>query len=200
MTFVIGIFLTYIGLIMMATDQLTAVMNQGQLGEVYERIRVVDERLYREQCLVDNSGIAKRIRVMIIMTFIFEIAILLTTYINLVDYTQWLSLLWVFSVVPTFINTLDKIWFAVSLYALKERFEAINSTLEDLVTEHEKFKAWLSGEDNEAVGNRTAGSNDSQPPQYDSNFEYLYKELGGMDMGSLKGSGSKSRNKVAPSE
>lgn len=200
MTFVIGIFLTYIGLIMMATDQLTAVMNQGQLGEVYERIRVVDERLYREQCLVDNSGIAKRIRVMIIMTFIFEIAILLSTYINLVDYTQWLSLLWVFSVVPTFINTLDKIWFAVSLYALKERFEAINSTLEDLVTEHEKFKAWLSGEDNEAVGNRTAGSDDSQPPQYDSNFEYLYKELGGMDMGSLKGSGSKSRNKVAPSE
>lgn len=200
MTFVIGIFLTYIGLIMMATDQLTAVMNQGQLGEVYERIRLVDERLYREQCLVDNSGIAKRIRVMIIMTFIFEIAILLSTYINLVDYTQWLSLLWVVSVVPTFINTLDKIWFAVSLYALKERFEAINATLEDLVTEHEKFKAWLSGGDKEAVGVRTAASDDSQPPQYDSNFEYLYKELGGMDMGSLKGSGSKSRNKVAPSE
>lgn len=201
MTFVIGLFLTYIGLIMMATDQLTAVLNQGQLGELYERIRLVDERLYREQCLVDNSGISKRIRVMIIMTFIFEIAILLSTYVNLVDYTQWLSLLWVVSVIPTFINTLDKIWFAVSLYALKERFEAINATLEDLVTEHEKFKAWISGDkNNESVGDRTAGSDDSQPPQYDSNLEYLYKELGGMDMGSIKGSGSKSRNKVAPSE
>ncbi|KAH8406060.1 hypothetical protein KR215_004376 [Drosophila sulfurigaster] len=202
LTFVIGLFLTYIGLIMMATDQLTALFNQGQLGELYERIRVVDERLYREECLLDNNCIAKRIRIMLIMTFIFEISILVATYINLVDYTQWLSLLWIVSAVPTFINTLDKIWFAISLYALKERFEAINATLEDLVMEHEKYKTWLSGNDatTATVGNRTTDHplQSSPPPQYDSNLEYLYKELGGIDVGSLRGSGSKNRNKVAP--
>ncbi|EDV96145.1 gustatory receptor for bitter taste 66a [Drosophila grimshawi] len=200
LTFVIGLFLTHIGLIMMATDQITALFNQGQLGDLYERLRVVDERLYREQCLVDNSYIAKRIRVMIIMTVIFELFILVSTYIKLVDYTQWLSLLWIVSVVPTFVNTLDKIWFAVSLYALKERFEAINSSLEDLVTEHEKHKAFLARDDdgNDTAGNQTADSSESQPPQYDANLEYLYKELGGIDIGSLRGSGSKSRNRVAP--
>ncbi|KAM8708904.1 hypothetical protein ACLKA7_015814 [Drosophila subpalustris] len=201
LTFVIGLFLTYIGLIMMATDQLTALINQGKLGEIYERIRLVDERLYREQCLVDNFCIARRIRIMLIMTFIFEISILIATYITLVDYTEWLSLLWIVSAVPTFINTLDKIWFAVSLYALKERFEAINATLEDLVVEHERYKAWLAADDDSAaLGNwtRTMDSNESQPPQYDSNLEYLYKELGGIDVGSLRGSGSKHRNKVAP--
>lgn len=198
LTFVIGLFLTYIGLIMMATDQVTALFNQGRLGELYERIRVVDERLYREQCQLDNSCIAKRIRIMLVMTIIFELFILLTTYIELVDYTQWLSLLWMVSAIPTFINTLDKIWFAVSLYALKERFEAINATLEDLVTEHEKFQTWLTA-DNDAAKLHTADSSETQPPQYDSNLEYLYKELGGIDIGSMRGSDSK-KNKVAPSK
>jgi len=187
----------------MATDQLTALFNQGKLGDVYERIRLVDERLNKEKCQVDNSCISRRIRIMLVMTFIFEISILIATYIILVDYTQWLSLLWIVSAVPTFINTLDKIWFAVSLYALKERFEAINDTLEDLVLEHEKYKAWLTGDNNSAApGNqiRTADSNESQPPQYDSNLEYLYKELGGIDVGSFRGSGSKNRNRVAPSK
>lgn len=201
MTFVIGLFLTYIGLIMMVTDQVTALFNQGRLGDLYERIRVVDERLYREQCLVDNSTIAKRIRIMLLMTFVFELFILLSTYVKLVDYTQLLSLLWIVSAIPTFINTLDKIWFAVSLYALKERFEAINATLEDLVTEHEKFLTWLNGDDhNNSIEDHAAEESASQPPQYDSNLEYLYKELGGIDVGSLRGSGSKGKNKVAPSK
>ncbi|EDW72783.1 uncharacterized protein Dwil_GK16999 [Drosophila willistoni] len=194
LTFVIGLFLTYIGLIMMATDQLTALRNQGQLGDLYDRILAVDERLFREQCVVDNSHISGRIKIMLIMTFFFEISILIATYIKLVDYTQWMSVLWVVSAVPTFINTLDKIWFAVSLYALKERFEAINTTLEELVATHEKFKAWLSGGDPYMDDSHSLDSS-QPPPQYDSNLEYLYKELGGLDMGSLKGSG---RNKVAP--
>ncbi|XP_017011882.3 gustatory receptor for bitter taste 66a [Drosophila takahashii] len=191
LTFVIGLFLTYIGLIMMATDQLTALRNQGRIGELYERIRLVDERLYKEKCVMDNSTIGRRIRIMLVMTVIFELSILLATYLKLVDYTQWMSLLWIVSAIPTFINTLDKIWFAVSLYALKERFEAINATLEELVTTHEKYKLWLRGDQEVA-----APLDSSQPPQYDSNLEYLYKELGGLDMGSIgKGSG---KNKVAP--
>ncbi|EDX09680.1 GD13002 [Drosophila simulans] len=183
LTFVIGLFLTYIGLIMMASDQLTALRNQGRIGELYERIRLVDERLYKEGCVMDNSTIGRRIRIMLIMTVIFELSILLSTYVKLV------------SAIPTFINTLDKIWFAVSLYALKERFEAINATLEELVDTHEKHKLWLQG--NQEV---PPPLDSSQPPQYDSNLEYLYKELGGMDIGfigksSVSGSG---KNKVAP--
>ncbi|KAH8314696.1 hypothetical protein KR074_011015 [Drosophila pseudoananassae] len=195
LTFVIGLFLTYIGLIMMGTDQLTALRNQGKLGELYERIRLADERLFKERCVLDNSCIGRRIRVMLIMTVLFELSILVATYIKLVDYTQWMSVLWVMSAVPTFINTLDKIWFAVSLYALKERFEAINATLEELVMAHEKFKIWLRGE-----SNNTPSLDSSQPPQYDSNLEYLYKELGGLDLGSV-GKGSvigSGKNKVAP--
>ncbi|KAH8305182.1 hypothetical protein KR018_000128 [Drosophila ironensis] len=195
LTFVIGLFLTYIGLIMMGTDQLSALRNQGKLGDLYERIRLADERLYKEKCVLDNSCIGRRIRNMLIMTVIFELSILLATYIKLVDYTQWMSVLWLMSAIPTFINTLDKIWFAVSLYALKERFEAINSTLEDLVVTHEKFKLWLKGDRED-----TPRLDSSQPPQYDSNLEYLYKELGGLDLGSIgKGSLTGSgKNKVAP--
>lgn len=165
---------------MMVSDQLTALRNQGRIGELYERIRLVDERLYKEGCVMDNSTIGRRIRIMLIMTVIFELSILVSTYVKLVDYSQWMSLLWIVSAIPTFINTLDKIWFAVSLYALKERFEAINATLEELVDTHEKHKLWLRG--NQEV---PPPLDSSQPPQYDSNLEYLYKELGGMDIGSI---------------
>ncbi|XP_030372718.1 gustatory receptor for bitter taste 66a [Scaptodrosophila lebanonensis] len=187
LTFVIGIFLTYIGLIMMATDQITALRNQSKLGELYERIQVVDERLYRENCVVDNSRLHVRIRLMIVLTFLFEISVLMATYIKLVDLTEWIAFFWCISAIPTFINSLDKIWFAVSLFALKSRFEAINATLDELVATHAKFKAWQSGAETESELILDSNS----PPQYDSNLEYLYKELRGMDIGSAK-------NKVSP--
>lgn len=174
----IGIFLTYIGLLMMATDQLTAIRNQKSLGHLYDRIRVVDERLLREGCYVDNSTLRKRITIMIVLVFIFEIIIMLSSYIVLIDHTKWKSLLWVFSCFPTLYNSLDKIWFAVTLYALQQRFLALNNSLNELVEEHERFK--LNNSNFKNSGNKKENlMTEFLREMQEENLNYLYAELSG---------------------
>lgn len=149
LTFVIGIFLTYIGLVMMVTDQLSAIKNQKHLGDLYERIRKVDERLYREGCVLDNSVLEIRIRIMVILTFVCELTIMIAAYVILLDHTKLNSLLWIFSCLPTLYNSMDKIWFATTLYALQQRFAVINQALNTMVHQHEHFKLMS---DNNSVG------------------------------------------------
>ncbi|KAM7355565.1 gustatory receptor 66a [Cochliomyia hominivorax] len=183
LTLVIGIFLTYIGLIMMITDQLTALRNQNKLGQLYERIRLVDERLLREGCFVDNSMLHKRCTVMIVLVFAFELTIMLSTYIVLIDYTKWISLVWIFSCIPTLYNSLDKIWFAITLYALKQRFMSINIALNDMVDEHEHFKMSSRNPKIFSINKNENQVNDFIRDLEEENLNYLYAELNGVGGG-----------------
>lgn len=180
----IGIFLTYIGLVMMATDQLSAIRNQKHFGELYERIRKVDDRLYREGCSVDNRILETRIRIMIILAFACELTIMISSYIMLLDHSKWTSLLWSISCLPTLYNSLDKIWFATTLYALQQRFAVINGALNEMVVEHERYKD---------LGRNGGGSGKSESnsrqfvnglitdvaQEENINLKYLYTELNG---------------------
>ncbi|XP_067642695.1 gustatory receptor for bitter taste 66a [Eurosta solidaginis] len=187
LTFVIGVFLTYIGLGMMLTDQWSALRNQSKIGELYERIRNVDENLLKEHIVVDISDISKRIIIMISLAVVCELTILISTYATLVDYTEWISILWIFSCFPTFYNSLDKIWFAVTLSALRKRFFVINSALDGMVESHEKIKQlWATS---------PSRKNSMANMGFGTSFEYLYKELTHMDAIKTFNSG---RNKVAP--
>ncbi|XP_017489536.1 PREDICTED: gustatory receptor for bitter taste 66a [Rhagoletis zephyria] len=177
LTFVIGIFLTYIGLGMMLTDQCSALRNQSKIGELYERIRAVDENLLRENIFVDISATSKRIFIMIALTVVCELTILLSTYIMLVDHSEWISLLWIFSCFPTFYNSLDKIWFAMTLSALRQRFFMINSALEEMVESHERLQRWM---ENGADGSALKKPSFTNVP-FDPSLEYLYKELTHME-------------------
>ena len=116
----------------MATDQISALANQSRLGKLYERIRVLDEALLREGCVVDNSMLRRRITIMISIVFAFELTIMLSSYIVLIDYTKFKSLLWLLSCLPTLYNSVDKVWFTVTLFAIKQRFITINNALNDI--------------------------------------------------------------------
>ncbi|XP_004525752.1 gustatory receptor for bitter taste 66a [Ceratitis capitata] len=178
LTFVIGIFLTYIGLGMMLTDQWSALRNQSKIGELYERIRAVDEQLLRENIVVDISKTSQRILIMLALTVICEVTILVSTYIILVDYTKWISLLWIFSCFPTFYNSLDKIWFANTLNALRQRFFMINTALDGMVESHEKLKRWANtGGDSLLSTRKPSIANVS----IDASIEYLYKDFTHME-------------------
>lgn len=186
LTFVIGIFLTYIGLIMMATDQLTAIRNQKKVGRVYERIRIVDERLLNEGCTIDNRKLNKHINVLLILVFMTEIIIMLASYIILIEHTNWKTLLWIFSSFPTLYNSLDKIWFAITLKALQQRFLAINTALCEMVEEHERYKLFSMDFKNE-----------KEQFLHEENLNFLYTELAGgaaNDIGKLK----RGKNRIIP--
>ncbi|KAI8123450.1 putative gustatory receptor 66a, partial [Lucilia cuprina] len=187
LTFVIGIFLTYIGLVMMVTDQLSALRNQNRLGKLYERIRMVDERLLREGCIIDNTPLRKRICVMIVFVFVCELTIMLSTYIVLIDYTKWKSLLWIFSCIPTLFNSLDKIWFAVTLHALQQRFAAINRALNEMVDEHERYKMASRNDKKNFVNNKEKQIKGflQDVQEENVNLNYLYAELSGASASDL---------------
>lgn len=164
--------MTYIGLVMMATDQLTAIRNQNKLGQLYDRIRIVDERLLKEDCIIKNNTLYNRITIMIVLVFVCEIAIMLSSYIVLIDHSEWKSLLWIFSCFPTLYNSLDKIWFGVTLYALQQRFLAINNALNLLVEEHEQYK-----KNPVCKGDESSNENKIREIIKDDNLNFLFNEL-----------------------
>lgn len=182
LTFVIGIFLTYIGLVMMTTDQLSALRNQNKVGQIYERIRTVDEKLFKEGYMVNNSMLQSRTKILILLSFAFEITIMLSTFITLIE-RKWISLLWVFSCVPTLFNSLDKIWFAITLHALQERFSTINNALNDMVLEHQKYKSTFKTEHlmKSAKDQDTCGAKLLITDVSNKNLDFFYAELNKAD-------------------
>ncbi|XP_061389581.1 gustatory receptor for bitter taste 66a [Musca vetustissima] len=199
LTFVIGIFLTYIGLVMMVTDQLSAIRNQKHLGEIYDRIRKVDERLFRVGCVVNNSVLEIRIRIMIVLTFVCEITIMIAAYVVLLDHSKLSSLLWIFSCLPTLYNSLDKIWFATTLYALQQRFAVINRALEDMVEDHERYKAMMAHRSRSGSSNMEKNKNIINDLLFDIAQEdilklnYLRNELSGSGLANKFG-----KNRIKP--
>ena len=192
LTFVIGIFLTYIGLVMMITDQLTGIRNQNRLGLLYDRIRIVDERLLKEDCTINNNTLYNRITIMIVLVFVCELTIMLSSYIVLIDHSEWKSLLWIFSCFPTLYNSLDKIWFAVTLYALQQRFLAINNALNTLVEEHEQYKKNSGFKKDDSTNEKKI----SQIAR-DDNLNFLYAELNRGAAGEMN-KFKKAKNRINP--
>ncbi|XP_055912354.1 gustatory receptor for bitter taste 66a [Eupeodes corollae] len=140
LTFVIGLFLNYIAPAMLVVDQISAITNQGKIGNFFDRIKSVDEKLSFENIHINNVSIKKRISIMIIIAVFAELTIMISTFVYLVDYTQWYSFLWIMSCIPTLLSVFDKIWFATLLFCLKQRFNAINNYLDDLVENHYKIQ------------------------------------------------------------
>ncbi|XP_037931550.1 gustatory receptor for bitter taste 66a-like [Teleopsis dalmanni] len=121
-------------------DQISAVKNQNRLGGFFNRLQALDQNLLEQSIHIDNRLITLRIRFMVALAVIFELSIFTSTYVLLLDYTEWISLFWIFSRIPEIFNTFDKIWFLALLVALKQRFTALNETFEELAERHEKFK------------------------------------------------------------
>uniref|UniRef100_A0A1A9ZU02 Gustatory receptor n=1 Tax=Glossina pallidipes TaxID=7398 RepID=A0A1A9ZU02_GLOPL len=135
----------------MATDQLSSICNQGRLAEFYNRVYSIDNRLIKEGCVLNNGSLALHCCVMVVLTFLFEIITILLTFVNLINYTQWVLVMWIFSCLPTLYDSLDKIWFTTSLHALRVRLSALNKILTNLKEVKEKsiFKRFYEEECNE---------------------------------------------------
>lgn len=163
----------------MATDQISALANQSRLGKLYERIRVLDEALLREGCVVDNSMLRRRITIMISIVFAFELTIMLSSYIVLIDYTKFKSLLWLLSCLPTLYNSVDKVWFTVTLFAIKQRFITINNALNDMAEEHDHFKMSSLNPKNFSANKNNDNMVKDIIDIQENNLNYLYTELSG---------------------
>ncbi|KAL5292862.1 Gr66a family protein [Megaselia abdita] len=140
LTFVIGLFLNYISPVMLVVDQLSAIQNDKKLGEFFNRISKLDYCLAKEGIFINNTIIQNRLFYGLLIIFSFEILIVIATYFMLIDFSQWISVLWFVSMIPSLLSAIDKLWFSNILYGVKQRFEALNEDLESLVAQHTKLK------------------------------------------------------------
>lgn len=125
---------------MLVVDQLSAIHNDKKLGDFFNRISKLDYNLAKEGIFINNTIIQNRLFYGILGIFAFEFVIILSTYFTLIDYTQYISILWFVSVVPSLLSSLDKLWFSNMLFGIRQRFEALNEDLESLVIQYTKLK------------------------------------------------------------
>lgn len=138
LSIIVTVVFTYITPATMFTDQITAIRNQTRLPELFERIDYVDEDLRQLGISVDNRRVQRGIWLMIAFTFFCEFFIFFSSIWFLLDELKWTTTLWIFISLPTFYNTLDKIWFLGILLGLRDRFDAINAELERIAEDLEK--------------------------------------------------------------
>ncbi|XP_050328903.1 gustatory receptor for bitter taste 66a-like isoform X2 [Bactrocera neohumeralis] len=138
LSIIVTIVFTYITPATMFTDQIMALRNQRRLPGLFERIDCVDEDLRQLGITVDNRRVQRGIWLMIAFTFFCEFFIFFSSIWFLVEELKWTTVLWIFISLPTFYNTLDKIWFLGILLGLRDRFDAINAELERIAEELEK--------------------------------------------------------------
>ncbi|CAD7081877.1 unnamed protein product [Hermetia illucens] len=133
LTTAIGIFITYMTPTMMISDLLIGIVNQHKLISFFDRFKKVDERLARESIRCCNNALTLRIRALLAVTFLGECILAILSFYFFHDPRNLESLLVFVAAIPTLVTTIEKVWFASLLFALKERFEAVNTYLDQTV-------------------------------------------------------------------
>lgn len=168
---------------MLVVDQLRAINNDKKLGDLFNRISKLDYCLAKEGIFINNAIIHNRLFYSVLIVFGFEVSIVLSTFLILVDFSKWISILWFVSIIPSLLSCLDKLWFATILFGIKQRFEALNEDLESLVIQYTKLKNFKEAAE---FAN-------------DFNLGYLHKEIFlNKRVPGLPSSGKKS--KIAPTD
>ncbi|XP_058977932.1 gustatory receptor for bitter taste 66a-like [Musca domestica] len=132
LTVAIGFVLTYFSLFIYLSDRITGLRNQDKFIELFENLQELEEELMEQGIRCNNNIIKYRVIFFIIMAAISETLVFVFTFAFLVDRDSWSAWLWTFTAVPTFCNSLDKIWFFGILLAIKKRFEALNNEFDNI--------------------------------------------------------------------
>lgn len=132
LTVVIGFFLTYYSLAMFLADRICTLLNQAKLSQIFVDIEELDQELLDFNIKFDNRRIKISIICVLIVTVLCEVMTFVSTFALLVEHNYWTAWLWTFTVIPTFCNTLDKLWYMGILWAVRQRYEAINKAFDNM--------------------------------------------------------------------
>lgn len=132
LTTVIGIFIIYLEPLMMAIDVLASLINQKSLIAVFERLREVDDKLGRENILLNYGAIKRYSIIFVTIAFVGEVTLgFFNFFVFQDDLLSW-GAIWQFvSCVPLFTNCIAKTWFLILILLVQQRLRAINDYLND---------------------------------------------------------------------
>lgn len=166
LTTVIGIFIIYMEPLMMIIDFIASLFNQKNLISCLNRIEKVDEKLARENILLDFKQNQVYSYMFIGLTVVCELSL---NIMNIMIFSENFNLsstaMWILSCGPLMINGIARTWFLQMLLLIKQRLHAINNYLDDtknLFLEKKFHKA---------------SHPELQENLFDVNFGYLEKEI-----------------------
>lgn len=123
-------------------DRITSLMKQQNFINIFIELEEIDEDLRDLDIVIDNNFIKYRLVLGIIIPAFLEILTFTLSFALYVDHVDWTAWLWIFTNVPTYLNSLDKLWYLGVVMAIRKRFEAINKAFDEaaLNLEQEKKK------------------------------------------------------------
>ncbi|XP_037039185.1 gustatory receptor for bitter taste 66a-like [Bradysia coprophila] len=119
----IGISLMYMEPIMLVIDVGGFMINQKKLVACTTTLQELDDKLKKENIIIDYRKIRRITVTLIVVVSIFESGIMAYNYIQLED-SFWFA--------PLYVSTISKIWYVGLVYNVKQKFVAINLHLENM--------------------------------------------------------------------
>lgn len=133
LTTVIGIFIIYLEPTMMAIDVVASLINQKCLVVIFDRLREIDDKLGKENVLLNYRIIGKYSIIFLSIALVGEVTLGIFNLIAFQENFFSLSSLWWFiSCIPLFANSVSKTWFLVLILLVQQRLRAINDYLNDV--------------------------------------------------------------------
>ena len=137
-------------------DRITGLLKLDNFANIFHELEEIDEDFFSFGITFNNNAIKHRITINIILASLMELTLFILTFLMYVEYQNWTAWLWVYTGIPTFLNSLDKLWYVGILQAIKQRFEAINKAFDE-----QSLKLKLDKENKENVRNKQR--KDKQP-------------------------------------
>lgn len=132
LTTVLGIFIIYMEPLMMIVDVLAALINQKSFITIFDRLREIDDKLGKENVLLNYRVITKYSIIFVAIGFTGELTLrAFNLIIFQTDLISWSSLWWFLSCIPLFANSVAKTWFLILILLIQQRLRAINDYLND---------------------------------------------------------------------
>lgn len=154
----IGISLMYMEPIMLFVDVSGFLINQKKMMECISTMQDLDDKLRKENIIIDYTKIKKLTITLIVIISIFESGIVVYNYVSLED-TIWFA--------PLYVSTLSKVWYVALVYNIKQKFIAINLHLENMRK--------MFNENKSKINRSSKMTNDKS--EYHDQIGYLHREI-----------------------
>lgn len=119
----IGISLIYMEPLMLVVDVGGFIINQSKMMACITTMQELDDKLQKENIVIDYRKIRKITVGLIVIISLFESGIVAYNYVKLED-TIWFA--------PLYVSTVSKIWYVALVYNIKQKFVAINLHFETM--------------------------------------------------------------------
>lgn len=132
LTMFIGVFIIYMEPGMMAIDMLACLINQKSLMTIFERLKEIDDKLNKENILLNYRDIKKYSIIFIGIAFVGEITLgIFNLIVFQEEFFSYTSAWWFLRCAPLFCNAVAKTWFLILILLVQQRLQAINDYLND---------------------------------------------------------------------